>query len=86
MTEIPKAPIKRIAKENGVERISKDAEEKLVEKIELYTANLSKVLKGLSEHAGRKTINSEDVDLATRYPLILDQYKLNEMTKNDKIQ
>ena len=67
MTQIPKAPVTRIAKAAGAERISKDAEEKLVEAIEAYTNKLAEATIDLAKHAGRKTIQAEDVELATKH-------------------
>lgn len=67
MTEIPKAPINRIAKQNGAERISKEAQQKLVEAIEQYTQKLTKAIIDITHNADRKTIQVEDVELATKY-------------------
>ena len=66
MSEIPKAPLTRICKENGTERISKEAEEKIVEAVEHYTSILAEKVVDLANHAGRKTIQPEDVTLATK--------------------
>lgn len=66
MTEIPKAPVTRIVKSAGAERISKDAEEKIVEAVEAYTTVLAKKVIDIAKHAGRKTIQPEDVELATK--------------------
>ena len=41
MTEIPKAPVTRIVKNAGAERISKDAEEKIVEAIQAEDVELA---------------------------------------------
>lgn len=67
MTEIPKAPVTRIAKAAGAERISKDAEEKLVEAVEAYTKKLSLAAIDLAKHADRKTIQPEDIELALKH-------------------
>ena len=64
MTEIPKAPVTRIVKSAGAERISKDAEEKIVEAVEAYTASLATAVIDVAKHAGRKTVTAEDVILA----------------------
>ena len=67
MAELPKAPIIRIIKNNGAERISKEAEEKIVEAVEAYTARLADATYDLARHADRKTIQPEDVELALKY-------------------
>ncbi|PAV06688.1 histone family protein [Methanosphaera cuniculi] len=67
MTEIPKAPVTRIAKAAGAERISKDAEEKLVEAVEAYANKLSEAAIDLAKHADRKTIQPEDIELALKH-------------------
>lgn len=67
MTEIPKAPVTRITKAAGAERISKNAEEKLVEAVEAYAKKLATAAIDLANHADRKTIQPEDVELALKH-------------------
>jgi histone H3/H4 len=67
MTELPKAPVTRIVKNAGAERISKDAEEKMVEAVEAYANKLSLAVIDLAKHADRKTIQSEDIELALKH-------------------
>ena len=67
MTEIPKAPVTRIVKNAGAERISKDAEEKIVEAVEAYADKLASAVIDLAKHAARKTIQAEDVELALKH-------------------
>ena len=66
MADLPIAAVVRIAKKNGAERVGSDAAEALVVKAEKYIAQLTKESNKLAEHAGRKTIKKEDVDLAAR--------------------
>lgn len=66
MTEIPKAPVTRIVKNAGAERISKDAEEKIVVAVEDYAAKLAKAVIEVAKHAGRKTIQPDDVDVVLK--------------------
>ena len=66
MTDLPIAAVVRIAKKNGAERVGSDAAEALVIKAEKYIAQLTKESNKLAEHAGRKTIKKEDVDLAAK--------------------
>ena len=67
MTEIPKAPVTRIVKSAGAERISKEAEEKIVEAVEAYTNKLAEAVIDLAKHADRKTVQPEDVELAIKH-------------------
>jgi histone H3/H4 len=66
MADLPIAAVVRIAKKNGAERVGSDAAEALVIKAEKYIAALTKEANKLAEHAGRKTIKKEDVDLAAK--------------------
>ena len=66
MTDLPIAAVVRIAKKNGAERVGSDAAEALVMRAEKYIATLTKESNKLAEHAGRKTIKKEDVDLAAK--------------------
>ena len=56
MSEIPKAPIARIIKDTGAERVSEDAKAELAEYLEEVAAR----------HAGRKTVKAEDIKLAIK--------------------
>jgi len=66
MADLPIAAIIRIAKNNGAERVGKDAALALITKAEAYIANLAKEANRLAMHAGRKTIKEEDVELAAK--------------------
>lgn len=67
MSEIPKAPITRICKSQGAERISKEAEEALTNAVEKYAEELSVAVIDLAHHADRKTVQVDDVDLALKH-------------------
>ena len=67
MTELPKAPIVRICKNCGAERISKDAETAIVEAVEKYTERLSEAIVDVSKHTGRKTIQADDVAIVLKH-------------------
>lgn len=62
--ELPLATVNRIAKKNGVERIGEDATVALVDLSEKYIVTIAKSAQKLAEHAGRKTVKSEDILLA----------------------
>lgn len=64
MAEIPIAPIKRIMKESGAERVSEDAAVELAKAMEEYAEAVSEQANKLAKHAGRKTITADDVKLA----------------------
>jgi len=67
MVDLPIAAVIRIAKKSGAERVGSDAAAALLAKTEAYIANLTKEANRLAQHAGRKTIKEEDVDLAVKW-------------------
>ncbi|NLL10300.1 MAG: histone [Methanomicrobiales archaeon] len=66
MSDLPVAAVVRIAKTNGAERVGSDAAAVLVEKAEDYIGNLAREAFKLAQHAGRKTIKEEDVEMAAK--------------------
>ncbi len=66
MTELPLAPLKRILKRAGGERVSDKAAEALRDEIEDRAMDLAKSAKKHAKHAKRKTIQREDVRAARR--------------------
>lgn len=66
MVELPIAPIERIAKKNGAERISEDATKELAVILEEYGSKIATEAVKLAKHAGRKTVTAEDIRLAAR--------------------
>ena len=67
MVDLPIAAVIRIARKSGAERVGSDAAAALLAKTEVYIANLTKEANRLAQHAGRKTIKEEDVDLAVNW-------------------
>jgi len=67
MVDLPIAAVIRIARKSGAERVGSDAAAALLAKTEVYIANLTKEANRLAQHAGRKTIKEEDVDLAVKW-------------------
>ncbi|MCC7565670.1 MAG: histone family protein [Methanomicrobiaceae archaeon] len=64
MTDLPLAPVGRIVKKVGAERVSSDANEALAALMEDYAARIAKEAIKLAGHAGRKTVKATDVRMA----------------------
>lgn len=61
MSELPLKPFKRILKNTHAERASADAVEELRDEIEEVAQKRATDSANLMEHAGRKTVQAEDV-------------------------
>lgn len=66
MSEIPKAPIARIIKEAGAERVSEDAKAELAAYVEEVARNIAKEATQVAKIAKRKTIKADDIKLAIK--------------------
>jgi len=64
MADLPIAAVARVAKNSGAERVGSDASALLLQKTEDYLAKLVKEAVKLANHAGRKTLKEEDIEMA----------------------
>ena len=60
------APIYRILKKSGAERISEESTDELRRTIEDVTLAISKSAVEMARHAGRRTVMADDIKLASK--------------------
>jgi histone H3/H4 len=61
--DIPTLAAEKLLKKAGANRIGEDAKEKLREILKNEATGIARKAAVFSEHAGRKTIKKEDIDL-----------------------
>lgn len=66
MSEIPKAPVARLMKQSGAERVSEDAKEELAEYLDEVARSVAKQALAAAKLAKRKTIKGEDIKLVIK--------------------
>ena len=66
MSEIPKAPVARIIKESGAERVSEDAKVALADYLDEVARNVAKEANAVAKIGKRKTVKAEDIKLAIK--------------------
>jgi histone H3/H4 len=63
---IPRAPVARIMISSGAKRVSAKAVDAFAQVLEEKAEEISKRASQLARHAGRKTVNAEDVRMALK--------------------
>ena len=66
MSELPIAPVTRIIRNAGAERVSEDASQELIRLLEEEAEKIAENAVNLAKHAKRKTITREDIEEATK--------------------
>jgi histone H3/H4 len=62
MAQMPIAPVTRLVRNAGAERVSEDASVALVEILEAEGEKIAAKAVSLAKHAGRKTVKKEDIE------------------------
>jgi histone H3/H4 len=63
---LPNAPIERIIRNAGAERVSEDAVEELRRAVQEAGDEIAQNAINLANHANRNTVKKEDVEMATQ--------------------
>jgi histone H3/H4 len=66
MSELPIAPVTRIIRNAGAERVSDDASQELIRLLEEEAEKIAGTAVNLARHAKRKTVTREDIEEATK--------------------
>ncbi len=61
---LPLAPVYRIIKSAGAERVSDDARERMVYHLERFAREVGAQAVELAKHAKRKTVTDRDIEMA----------------------
>ena len=74
MAELPLAPVERVMRNAGAERISIDAVKKAADEAEHIIKKLTESAQKIARSEGRVTITSRDIVLASKRPLAVEPY------------
>lgn len=74
MAELPLAPVERVMRNAGAERISIDAVKKAADLAEQQIKKLTERALQTAQKEGRVTINSKDIVLASKSPVAAEPY------------
>ncbi len=66
MAELPIAPVGRIMKKAGAQRVSDEAKDELTKQLEKQCEEIAAEAAKLAKHAGRKTVKKSDIDMAVK--------------------
>jgi len=61
---LAKAPVDKMIRKAGAERVGEDAVIAMAEYLEDFGLSIAKEAAALARHAGRKTVRAEDISLA----------------------
>lgn len=64
--ELPNAPVERIMREAGAERVSEDAVEELKREAVAYVKEKAVEMNSMANHANRSTVKESDLEMALR--------------------
>ncbi len=64
--ELAVAPMHRICKKAGADRVSESATKELAKVLDEIGVKIAKEAMDYAMHAGRKTVKSEDIEIAAR--------------------
>ncbi|MHA2175039.1 MAG: histone family protein [Candidatus Hodarchaeales archaeon] len=71
MVDIPYSAVDRLIRKGGADRVASSAIHALQKELEEYGIKISQISTEFARHAGKKTIDSEDIALAIRKVKIL---------------